>query len=758
MSFAVAWVESPLQCLNALEAQQPGEFLYLYVRCTTAEMRRAVLAWQRLASSGHLPQVEIIDFAHRPPASLKGHVNLADRLLLGDPCSGQLQAWFMRTWPLPQRFQQRLILLDDGLATLHTIRCLSSRSLIPLRRLRQPLPVHRKGLALLMARRLRTSLAHGEVVWGTGMTVPPAVRQHFEAAGGHIHKHDFSRAKQLSTGDFPTSKTIVIGSSLAADGLIDFEAYIGWLRGITATHHSAYFPHRRETPEQLATISAIEGITVLNHELPIEITLAQAPAETEVFSLPTSALAGLVQTMVRPQLHLTTIPASWWKHDAPEAFRRELNRACTQTLPSAGHSDTPTSSGTTIHSGTPGHTEQPRIVAICDSESYLKWAVRTLAALSDTFQTEMWLIRTPIMPTAEQIKHAVYASPWENTDIPIIHRSELSQELTALSPEVVLAAATGPVVRQIFITAARLDKRPGLVSGLPGIGLPARPKGMQYRRLGDIFITHSHYEERCYRMVANRLDMDIEMVVTRLPMLHTPGLPQLSASQPRKLQQLVFAAQAKVPPEREQRMFILHELAAYKRTHPDTDVIIKVRSRPGEQETHYEAYSYLTLLAEAEQAGDISPGEITIGYGPMTDFLTPGTGLVTVSSTAALEAIDAGLPTHIITDFGLDEDMLNAVFAGSGITGSLSEMRTSGLRFPTTRWLADNYFHPPDEQLLRSLQLLALRSQERQLPPRRSEVWEQRLRVVRAEVRTWAPDPVVTAYQWLRRKTNDIRG
>jgi hypothetical protein len=107
------------------------------------------------------------------------------------------------------------------------------------------------------------------------------------------------------------------------------------------------------------------------------------------------------------------------------------------------------------------------------------------------------------------------------------------------------------------------------------------------------------------------------------------------------------------------------------------------------------------------------------GHGPLSDFLTPGSGLVTVSSTAALESIDRGIPTLLISDFGFDAGLLNEAFADSGATGTLAEVAAGAIGFPGPEWLAANYFHPEDGQLRRSLGLLATRARTEQLPNRR---------------------------------------
>lgn len=99
-------------------------------------------------------------------------------------------------------------------------------------------------------------------------------------------------------------------------------------------------------------------------------------------------------------------------------------------------------------------------------------------------------------------------------------------------PDIVLGAATGPIVAQVFLTAHTRTDRPALVSGLPGMGLPASGKGMNYRRLMDAFIAHSSAEVAAYTQASARSQVPCEVLLARLPMLRSEGIPQLQNSGP----------------------------------------------------------------------------------------------------------------------------------------------------------------------------------------------------------------------------------
>ncbi|KAB1948532.1 hypothetical protein F8227_05770, partial [Brevibacterium linens ATCC 9172] len=170
-----------------------------------------------------------------------------------------------------------------------------------------------------------------------------------------------------------------------------------------------------------------------------------------------------------------------------------------------------------------------RILSISDSESYLKWATQLLSSLPDV-EGRVFLVDNPILPTDEQIASAVAGTDWEHREVPVIARSDLARVIADHSPDIVLGAATGPIVAQVFLTAHTRTDRPALVSGLPGMGLPASGKGMNYRRLMDAFIAHSSAEVTAYTEASARSQVPCEVLLARLPMLRSEGIPHLTAS------------------------------------------------------------------------------------------------------------------------------------------------------------------------------------------------------------------------------------
>ena len=399
---------------------------------------------------------------------------------------------------------------------------------------------------------------------------------------------------------------------------------------------------------------------------------------------------------------------------------------------------------------------RPRILAVADSDSYLKLACTTLDALGPGWDRRVVILRTPLVPTDEQVDAAILGTPFTRDGIEVLPLSALDP--AALEADVVFAAATGPVVKEVFgkllRTRGARQRRAALVSALPGVAYPATAKGWRFRRMGDAFIVHSHAEAREFDQLAQReAEHRPEVMVSKLPFLRTAGFPQ---PQEGPVTSVVFAAQAKVPVERAEREAILLALDATARLNPQVRVVVKLRARAGEPQTHAEAHPFDTLWEDLAARGAVGAHHVEFATGPMDAVLVPGAALLTVSSTAALEAIDRGLPVLVVTDFGLNEAMLNTVFRGSGLLGTLEDVQ--GLQFspPNRAWLRENYFHRRGPEFASALESYALKARRGQLATSEAQlalVREPALRKrLRSRLRTRLPRPVLAALRKVRRR------
>jgi hypothetical protein len=89
------------------------------------------------------------------------------------------------------------------------------------------------------------------------------------------------------------------------------------------------------------------------------------------------------------------------------------------------------------------------------------------------------------------------------------------------------------------------------------------------------------------------------------------------------------------------------------------------------------------------------PPNIVVATGSMNTALDTAEGLVTVSSTALLEAVARGIPAIAVDTFGISDRLINPAFIGSGLFGGRDDVVRRDFRHPIPNWLDDNYFHSP---------------------------------------------------------------
>lgn len=366
------------------------------------------------------------------------------------------------------------------------------------------------------------------------------------------------------------------------------------------------------------------------------------------------------------------------------------------------------------------------VLALADTDSYLKWTSHAAQSLGDQLQVSLALVRSPLQPSPEQVEAAVAGTVWEGADLESVHWIRVVAMIRRTRPDVVLLGMTGALVRLLTAAIRRAGLPVVIVTGMAGLSYPANLPAIRYRAGCDLFVVHSPREQFHFEALARANGATIPKFVTH----HLPYLPESSAQWPLRqlppvdhtpVQQIVFAAQAKVPSSRRDRAELLRRLAAVAETRPDIPVLVKLRSRGNEAQTHTELHPLDKLWEKMAVAEDLREDALQFVHGPMRPWLTPGTVLVTVSSTASLESLALGIRTMIVDDFGVSDELINTVFQGSGLLGSLSSLPEAGDSAATQRWMESNYFHGFQSDLVRQIDGLIIRARNHALDVPRSQ-------------------------------------
>ena len=329
-----------------------------------------------------------------------------------------------------------------------------------------------------------------------------------------------------------------------------------------------------------------------------------------------------------------------------------------------------------------------KVLGVTDSDSYTKWGASILSQMPASWSRSLVVIRTPALPSERQRESALAGTGFSSQGAPLVDLDDLAALVAAERPDVVLLSVRGPVVRVLVrMIVAAVQHRPLIVSGLPGISIPATLLALYYRSQVDLFILHSKREIAEFRELARTWGISQEFGLATLPFLAEDRRAAHGGDD------IVFAAQAKVPKVLEERVQLLGWLVATARAHPERRLILKLRGTTGEAQTHSERYPFDTLLESFEDV----PDNLTVSTGPMSEHLDRAGALVTVSSTAAIEAIARDVPVLAVDDFGVSAGLINLVFEGSGLLGSSDRLVAGDFPRPDPEWLAANYFQEPHE-------------------------------------------------------------
>ncbi|MFJ7418773.1 DUF6716 putative glycosyltransferase [Streptomyces uncialis] len=322
--------------------------------------------------------------------------------------------------------------------------------------------------------------------------------------------------------------------------------------------------------------------------------------------------------------------------------------------------------------------KSPRVAVLADSDTRWKWGALTAGRLVPGGRLDGFLLRGRATPTARQL---------QEVGVPADSLTEVTTAgfLRTMAEErydVVLLALVGGGVQAMLHGLAHTwrgaGRRPVVVTGYVGVVYEKLADGLLLRHGADLVLANSRQDAERFRAVYEGVGADASGVVeVALPFL---GGDPYRAADPYRV---VFAAQPSVPGDRAGRAYLLERLVRHARRHPDREVLLKLRSRPGEHTTHIEETPYQKLARPLRL-----PPNLRLVYGHMGEVLDGADLLVTVSSTAALEALHRRVPTAVLTDLGVRESLGNHHFVGSGCLMSWDALDAGAVPVADPGWVA----------------------------------------------------------------------
>jgi len=337
------------------------------------------------------------------------------------------------------------------------------------------------------------------------------------------------------------------------------------------------------------------------------------------------------------------------------------------------------------------HTKPLRIAVLADSDTRWKWGALTanrLTADPDPPFTEAgphgapvldgFLLRGRATPTARQLEEVGVRAD-------TLREVTAAEFLRAMAEEpydlLVLALVGGSVQAMLHGLAHAWQgrtRRPVVVTGYVGVVYEKLADGLLLRHGADLVLANSRQDADRFRDVYEGVGADASSV-TEVALPFLGGAPY----EKKDPCTVVFAAQPSVPDNRRDRAYLLDRLIRHARRYPDREVLLKLRSQPGEHTTHIEELPYQKLARRPDL-----PPNFRLVYGNMGEVLDRTDLLVTVSSTAALESLHRRVPTVVLTDLGVREALGNHHFVGSGCLASWDQLDAGHEPVPDPWWVA----------------------------------------------------------------------
>ncbi|MEU1296890.1 DUF6716 putative glycosyltransferase [Streptomyces sp. NPDC005840] len=334
-----------------------------------------------------------------------------------------------------------------------------------------------------------------------------------------------------------------------------------------------------------------------------------------------------------------------------------------------------------------------RIAVLADSDTRWKWGALTAARIAPGPSMEAapredaqvgprldgFLLRGRSTPTARQLAEVGVRAD----SVTEVTAGEFLRAMTEETYDIVVLALVGGGVQALLHGLGRAwagrERRPVVVTGYVGVVYEKLADGLLLRHGADLVLANSRQDAERFRAVYEGVGADAS-AVTEVALPFLGGAPYEGEHRPYTV---VFAAQPSVPDNRRDRVYLLERLVRHARSHPEREVLLKLRSRPGEHTTHIDELPYQKLAERFDP-----PSNFRLVYGNMGEVLDRTDLLVTVSSTAALESLHRRVPTVVLTDLGVREVLGNHHFVGSGCLASWDQLDAGHRPEPDPRWVA----------------------------------------------------------------------
>lgn len=260
--------------------------------------------------------------------------------------------------------------------------------------------------------------------------------------------------------------------------------------------------------------------------------------------------------------------------------------------------------------------------------------------------------------------------------------------------DIVLACLEGLSTRRLFhFLPPHGQGRPIVISVYPGLVLRYLFDGLSARAPADFLWLNCKRDLHEYARMCEGYGIDAanaRLFGNGSLLERIERSPEAATSGP-----IVFFEQAIIPRHYDERRFLVEQLFDLARRVPEREVLIKARVNGNKATLHRTWHAIDDLFREVSSAsGQSIPANLVLTQENTPSLLARASLCLTVSSTVAVEALYAGIPTIIVNDFGAHDDYGLQYFYGSGLLRNFAQIDPENVPAPNQAWL-DEYTHDP---------------------------------------------------------------
>lgn len=302
----------------------------------------------------------------------------------------------------------------------------------------------------------------------------------------------------------------------------------------------------------------------------------------------------------------------------------------------------------------------PSVVLIADLDSQLFGAM----PFAKAFRSAGWQVALCI-PSKAAIPAVLMAEIEAEFQTFSLEIADVPHSAVIQTVDAVGVFATGSRIAQfretMHVVGRLTGRRPFLFTGYNGLVYEKYEEGIFWRLGYDVICLNGPRDKLIFDATLGGSPYAAQPTV--MTGLHRPVRSHPPRGDRRKT--MVFAEQVAAPataPERDQ-LFALLEGAA--EANPDWTVVVRPRIAPHEQTFH-------KIVLHPEALKSRWPSNMMLSYRPLGQLLGEADLLCTLSSTAVFDAMDAGVPFVLMSDFGIRTAIGTHFFATSGAAVSFA--------------------------------------------------------------------------------------